>query len=352
MIAGQPARLAGPALFVVWAQRHRGTRSAWLAASMGIDDLRYFAPTAERGLRAALSKYPAQLVATVVALVQRRPRVLFVQSPPSFLAWVTTLYGAMTGSAVLIDAHSDAFERGIWTRPLWLSRAVARAATATLVTNQHWADRVAGWGGTAVRVPSIPATFTVGAPPPLADHANVAVVNTWAADEPLASVLDAALLLPDVTFHVTGRSDRIAELGRAVPDNVRFTGFLAEGTYHGLLSAVDAVVCLTTRDHTMQNGACEALSHGTPIVTSDWQVLRDYFSAGTAHVDNSPAGIAAGVRAVLADVDGHRASMEALRDRRIAEWEATRVTLIALVNDRIGGRQHRSRRRPDREEHE
>jgi hypothetical protein len=44
--------------------------------------------------------------------------------------------------------------------------------------------------------------------------------------------------------------------------------------------------------------------------------------------------------------------MEALRDRRIAEWEATRVTLIALVNDRIGGRQHRSRRRPDREEHE
>ena len=41
---------------------------------------------------------------------------------------------------------------------------------------------------------------------------------------------------------VTGRSDRLAELGRGVPPNVRFTGFLDEPAYLGLLAGADAVV--------------------------------------------------------------------------------------------------------------
>jgi len=343
--------LRARALFLVWAERHRGTRSAWLAESLGVEDLRYLSPTRRRGLRAAWQKYPIQLVASLRVLLALRPRVVLVQSPPSFAAWTAALYGAATGAAVVVDAHSDAFERGIWTRPGWVTRLVARRAVATVVTNEHWARRVTGWGATAVNVPSIPTTFTAGEPPPLGPGHNVAVVNTWASDEPLDAVLDAATTLPEVTFHVTGRDDRVAGLGRPISDNIRFTGFLAEDAYHGLLRAADAVVCLTTRNHTMQNGACEALSHATPIVTSDWPVLRDYFSAGTAHVDNTAAGIADGVRTLLADLDANRRAVAALRERRQAEWLDTRATLIALINDRLDGRTHRSRRRLDLEEH-
>lgn len=332
------------ALFLVWAPRHKGTRSAWLADSLGIEDLRYLSVTHERGIRAGLRKYPRQLVATLRALISRRPRVLFVQSPPSFAAWAAVAYGIATGAAVVVDAHSDAFERPIWTRPGWLTRLVARRATATIVTNEHWASRIRGWGGVALTVPSIPTTFESGTPPPLASGSNVAIVNTWAADEPLGAVLDAAVRLPDVTFHVTGRSDRVATLGRPVPDNVRFTGFLAEDTYHGLLAASDAVVCLTTRDHTMQNGACEALSHGTPIVTSDWPVLTEYFSTGTAHVDNTAAGIAAGIATVLADGPANRAAVRELRERRSAEWLQLRGQLLDLIHDRLRRRPHHIRR--------
>jgi glycosyltransferase involved in cell wall biosynthesis len=331
--------------FFVWAPRHRGTRSSWLAGSLGISDLRYLAPTTGRGWGAAWRKYPIQAVATVRALVERRPRVVFVQSPPSFAAWTAASYGAMTGAAVVIDAHSDAFERSIWTRPRWVTRAVARRATATLVTNEHWAALVRAWGGTAIAVPSVPTTFEAGEPPPMAPGRNVAVINTWATDEPLDAVLEAASRLPDVAFHVTGRDDRVAELRRPIPGNVRFTGFLPEPTYHGLLRAADAVVCLTMRDHTMQNGACEALSHGTPIVTSNWDVLRQYFSDGTAHVDNTAAGIAKGIETVLDEVDAHRTAIAELRERRLAEWECTRSSLIELINRRIGRRHERSRDR-------
>lgn len=342
-------RIPRKSLFLVWAERHRGTRSAWLAESLGIDDLVYLSPTRARGWAASWRKYPIQAVATIRLLGARRPHVVFVQSPPSFLAWLAAWYGVATRSAVVIDSHSDAFERGIWRRPYWISRAVARAATATLVTNEHWAWRVRSSGGTAITVPSVPTTFLAGDPPPLGEGHNVAVVNTWAADEPLGAVLAAAERLPGVTFHVTGRDDRVPLLDRTVPRNVRFTGFLPEDRYHGLLRAADVVVCLTTRDHTMQNGACEALSHATPIVTSDWRVLREYFDGGTAHVDNSVDGIAAGIQQIIADLAGHRRAIADLRERRQAEWETTRRTLLELIHGRISDRKQTSRRSPDME---
>ena len=33
---------------------------------------------------------------------------------------------------------------------------------------------------------------------------------------------------------------------------------------------MDGILALTTHDHTMQRGACEAVSLGVPIITSDW----------------------------------------------------------------------------------
>jgi glycosyltransferase involved in cell wall biosynthesis len=336
---GAPPLADVGAMFLVWAERHRGTRSAWLADALGIAELRYFAPTQRRRLAGAWRKYPVQAAASLGALLRRRPRVVFVQSPPSFATWMAAVYAAMSGAVYVIDAHSDAFEREIWTRPAWVTRLVARRATATIVTNAHWARRVESWGGRALIVPSIPTTFPSGGrAPDMSTSRNVAVVNTWARDEPLEAILDAARLAPEVTFHVTGRAHRVASLARPVPPNVRFTDFLPEEDYHALLREADAVMCLTTRDHTMQNGACEALSHGTPIITSDWAVLREYFDAGTVHTDATPARIAEQVRRILADLPRYRAEVEELRARRLAEWEVARADLVHLVRHRLAAR--------------
>jgi glycosyltransferase involved in cell wall biosynthesis len=334
---------------LVWAERHRGTRSAWLAESLGVGPPRYLAPTSGRGWGAAWRKYPAQAYATLRLLRRERPRLIVVQSPPSFAAWVTAFYARASGAVLVIDAHSDAFERWIWMSPRFITAAVARTALATLVTNRHWAERVRSWGGVAKVVSSIPTTFAPGVAPDLGAGPHVAVVNTWAPDEPLDALLAAAALVPEATFHVTGRDDRVANLAGPIPANVRFTGFLPEDRYHGLLRTADVVVCLTTRDHTMQNGASEALSHGTPIVTSDWEVLRDYFAKGTAHVDNSPPRIAAGIRAVLDDLPAHRTAVDELRAERLSDWVAARSDLIDMINDRVDGRTERGRM-PDLEE--
>jgi glycosyltransferase involved in cell wall biosynthesis len=331
-------------VFVVWSPREKGTRSAWMADAIGIDELHYIAPTRRRGMRAAAAKYPRQVVATLWLLARKRPRVVFVQTPPSFASWVVALYASLSGAIFVVDSHSDAFERSIWTRPAWLNRWVARRAATTITTNEHWAGSLRAWEASAVVVPSVPAQLEVGDPPPLPDGFNVAVVNTWGFDEPVAEVLEAAAELPETTFHVTGRIDRAVAYADRTPPNVRFTGFLSERTYNALLANSDAVMCLTTRDHTMQNGACEAMALGTPIVTSDWPILREYFDEGTVHVDNTGPGIAKGMRTLIAEHPRFRAEVAALRERRQREWEETRRRVIEIVTDRLGsGRRPKAR---------
>ena len=116
---------------------------------------------------------------------------------------------------------------------------------------------------------------------------------------------------------------------------MHLTGFLDEATYNALLAHADVVMCLTTRDHTMQNGAAEALYLGTPIITSDWAVLRDYFSRGTIHVDNSPSDIAAAVRRMMEEGPAYRSEVRALRDEMGERWRRDRTAILASVEDQL-----------------
>jgi len=44
------------------------------------------------------------------------------------------------------------------------------------------------------------------------------------------------------------------------------------------------------------SGAFEAVSLGTPLIISDWPILRNYFSLGMVHIPNSVGGVCEGVR--------------------------------------------------------
>jgi len=329
------ARLRRRSVFLVWGTPERGTRSTWLARELGIGDA-HFVRSRGHGFRKAPFNYLAQFIRTLRVLMRHRPRVVFVQSPPTYAAWTVTLYCAASGAALVIDAHSDAFERARWTRPAWLTHLIARRALVTIVTNEHWAALVRSWGAKAMTIPTIPSDLVIGEAPAIKPGINVAVVNTWAPDEPLDEVLAAAEDMPDMSFFITGRPPRVGDVGRKVPSNVTFSGFLRQPEYNALLAAVDIVVCLTTRNYTMQNGACEAMFIGTPILTSDWPVLKDYFSIGAVHVDNKATGIRQGLRQLTQSIDTYRSEVRELCALRRREWEITRRQLIGKISVRLG----------------
>lgn len=160
----------------------------------------------------------------------------------------------------------------------------------------------------------------------------MAVISTFAKDEPLDLVFNAASRLADVDFYVSGNSKRIRQdLLAKKPGNCHLTGFLSYGQYSGLLQGADAVLDLTTRDHTLLMGGFEAVSLGTPLITSNWPVLKEYFSLGTVHIPNNVEGICWGVRKTQDEQKVLRHEMLRLREELQSEWGKKLSGLLDLL---------------------
>lgn len=277
-------------------------------------------------------KYVLQAATTLRILRRERPELVLVAVPPIFAALPVLLHARRNGAHFVVDAHTGLFEHARWRWLLPLSRAVLRRADAVVVTGEHLRQTVASWGARPVVIGDVPVHFGPGVPPSPDARPRVVVVNTFSVDEPVYAVLAAARIVSEVSFFVTGdvRHARPAWL-REHPANLVFTGFVSEAEYAGLLRAADVVVVLTLHDHTMQRGGYEAMALGKPLVTSDWGLLRETFSRGTVHVDNTPAALAAGIRRALDERARLGLEMEGLRREREAVFRTRLAELLTTV---------------------
>jgi hypothetical protein len=102
-----------------------------------------------------------------------------------------------------------------------------------------------------------------------------------------------------------------------------------------LLRAVNAIMVLTTRDHTLQLGGCEAVSVGQPLITSAWPFLQDFFSKGTIHVANTADGIRDGILLMQKEHRRLKEEIARFRDARRQEWNIQLAQLCELVAQAI-----------------
>jgi glycosyltransferase involved in cell wall biosynthesis len=153
-------------------------------------------------------------------------------------------------------------------------------------------------------------------------------------DEPVEAIFEAASRLPEVRFFVTGNAKRLSPALRSrIPPNLTLTGFLTTESYGGLLADADAALVLTTYDHTMLRGAYEAIYQSTPVIVSDWPLLRDAFPEGAIHVDNSSAAIVSAVRDMARDHARYKAGARLLREAKVRRWDATRRAILARLGE-------------------
>jgi glycosyltransferase involved in cell wall biosynthesis len=277
-------------------------------------------------------KYVLQAIKTMRVLFAERPRAVHVQNPPFVCGLVVALYCRIAHARFVVEYHTAAFGRA-WRFALPAQKLVARKATVNIVTAEHWAQVVRSWGGRAIVMYDAFLDLPRGEPYLVTGKRSVAFLGTFALDEPLDAFLEAASLLPDVNFYVTGDTSKAdsALMARA-PSNVTFTGFLdPNGAYLGLLRAVDAAVVLTTRDYTLQLAGCEAIAVGKPLVTSDFAYLRELFEQGAVFARPEVWSIRDAIVALFDHHDELAAEALELRDKRRTEWKTRMWELEELV---------------------
>jgi hypothetical protein len=301
-------------LFIAWEHYH--ARTSRLGRALGAE-VRYVYRLGRVNGPKLVLKYLLQSVDTVAILARERPDVVFVQTPPVFGALLATLYALLFPTTrVILDAHSGTFLSPKWTWSLGLQRWCSRRAEMTIVHMASLLPVVERWGAPAMELGYV---FEAGAPATepsslVAPGTNIVVPCSFNADEPVELVFEAARRLPDVTFHLTGKAERMpAGYQRSRPDNVRLTGYLSVPAYLGLLSEADAVLALTTQDQTFQTGGAEAVWLARPLILSDWPELRQVFTRGTVFVPHTVEGLVAGVRVVQARQGELAADMRVLK---------------------------------------
>jgi glycosyltransferase involved in cell wall biosynthesis len=317
------ARVSVEITYISWAESC--SRSDHTARELGGTSHMVYLPRFGSRASTVLFKYLGQWQATARILRRERPDVVFVMTPPLIAALPAFWYAWRHRKQVVLDAHSAAFLHPRWRRLQWLQRIMCRRAATTLVHAEHIARLVADAGASATLVPDVPIVFQEHDKFPRRGTFLVAAVCSFNADEPIAEILAAARLTPDVEFVMTGNPRHFpAALKPQIPPNLRLTGFLPTAAYGGLLTEADVVLTLTTRDHTMLRGAYEAVYQSTPVIVSDWPILREAFPQGAVHVDNSSEAIADAIRSVRGRLDDFREGAARLRLAKLDRWQATR----------------------------
>jgi len=281
-------------------------------------------------------KYLKLFQNTLFILEKERPQIIICQIPPIFCALAAIVYRYLTGAKcnIAIDVHTGAFDKPwLYLRPLnkWIMKKVCMI----IVSNYELKNNICSDAKRKTLVLEDPLSYFEPGKEKKQKKGEqkngkffkVAVISSFAPDEPLAEILDAATTMPEILFYITGDKSNAANhlLGKEL-NNVIFTGFLDYNDYISILQGVNAIVVLTKRNKTMLAGAYEALALEKPLITSDWPPLKRYFYKGTIHVDNSAKEIREGIEIVRKRAEEIAKDISDLRIERINQWNERFMT--------------------------
>ncbi len=279
-------------------------------------------------------RYGVSAVLTAGFLVLRRPRAVLVQNPPIVPGAIAYLYCRLSGARLVLDSHPRGFglkgsRAGRLFRPL--HDHFMRHAAATMVASEPLADEVRRAGGRPLVVHEPPPLWRIDAPPAADAPTNVLWVGIFATDEPVAEVVEAARLTPDVPFVLCGDPERCPPEVRAqAPANVTFSGYRRGEDYRALVADATIMMVLTTAPTSVPRGAFEAVAALRPLIVSDQPLLREQFPEAV-FAANEAAALAGAVqeardrRVALAAVAGQA------RERDAQRWAAQRAELLAAL---------------------
>jgi len=312
------------------------TRTQNQAANLGAKTIYIYFLQDKRGLIALLFRYTLSFFYTLYILQREKAQIILTLNQPPFLIIAIYIHTLLFGGKYILDSHSAAFndQKWAWARPLY--RFISKRAFLNINTNRYHKSLVEKWGGKSVIISDIPIEHNMAYPLKALPNESIAVAASFMFDEPIEEIWLAAKITPEVHYYITGNYQKLkSNLKENKPHNVHLMGFLTKKEYLGLLRSVAGVMVLTTRNHTMQMGAYEALSLEQPIITSDWPILRESFGESAIYVKNNAKNIASGCRQLLADLEKYKAASKIQKSIRESYYTDAKNEILSLINSSI-----------------
>jgi len=293
-------------------------------------------------------RYIILVFKTIKFFLTNRHEVVFVQNPSNILAALVCMLANIYQFVVIVDRHSnfifskeDAMEYprlAVFLGNQLSSFSLAQAGL-TIVTNEHIQRIAMAQGGRAFILPDKLPELSLGSRINLAGKYKIIFPCTFSPDEPVAEVIKAAALLKkEVVIYTTGNFKKVANMDEfTIPDNVVFTGFLAEDEYQSYIKSCDMVLALTIRDHTLLCSAYEAVSLKKPMILSDKSDLTKYFYKGHISTDNSSESIANAINECIAKYDELCDSIAELHFELDKSWEKQYNKLLNEISMVVKG---------------
>lgn len=237
-----------------------------------------------------IARYASLGFKTVQIFLRKKPDIIFFQNPSVFLALICALYKKMSrGKIVVGDFHNAALEEG---KLKGINSYISKTVDITLVSNNLLFDPVQRMGGKPFCFPD-----PIPAPPQVGQDKNdiryFLFISSWADDEPINNVLDAFInsgLQGRVEMWVTGRMKE-KRLNKNpdyyLQNGIRFLGYVSEQDYWKSLGGAVLNIDLTTRENCLVCGAYESIAVEAPVLLSDNQASKEYFSDYAIFTDNS-----------------------------------------------------------------
>ena len=325
-------------LFIVWYGYSR--RAETLAAEFR-GQVGFLYEKDLKGWWLAPLRYLLQGLKTWYLLEREQPEVVVVQTPPIFAALVVAAWCKVRGGtrcsgrriSYVLDCHTGTFYDPQWRWALPLLHLLARKAALTLVASEAALDILKSWKVESLfLMDGLPALSPPGGTVGSEGESRVAVIGSFAADEPVVEIFAAAQLLPEVRFYFSGDPGRMtADQLSQKPENVVLAGFLPDSVYSGLLKNVHGLVVLTKEPNVLNCGAYEALAVAKPIVVSDWPQMRRRFTSGFIFVKNTPEAIASGIKTMLSEQEALVEKIITMRSELIASRRPVVEDIIDLL---------------------
>lgn len=279
-------------------------------------------------------KYVAQALKTWLVLIQQRPKVVYVTNPPVFAPLCVFLYCKLTGTHYIMDTHSPALFSRRWGWTLPLQRFLAKHAMVNLVDQLRFKQLFESWGAKAIILEKPPKNINDKTFKNIStsNKFDIAVINTFAVDEPVDIILEAARQLPEAHFYIMGdkKLAKPDDLNNA-PENVTFTDYLLGEDYWNRVYSSRALMALTTYPYSLLAGAQDGATLGKPLLLSKQPALEDYFPKGAIFMENTAEGLVSGVKALMAREAELGKDITEMVEIQAKAWEQNFDTLVNMI---------------------